>query len=221
MTGKDRVTLSNVSGGLTRHISGPWTISFPVENISVKEIELTGDIGEWSYPTTFAISPLGAMMTGSIDVGSWGNGPFAVIYEDGTRFENVTVRHSIFTPGELCVLGNWEFTEPLDLDRAVAVEIGNWYIPSPARRRAWCGPNSGNSPPEQSGGLFVCLRELQMPDDLLELPGGGEEGGLLLGGQGDLQDGLHPVLAHNGGDAQAQVFKAVLPLQHRRDGQHG
>ena len=62
-------------------------------------------------------------MTGSIDVGSWGNGPFAVIYEDGTRFENVTVRHSIFTPGELCVLGNWEFTEPLDLDRAVAVEI--------------------------------------------------------------------------------------------------
>ena len=129
LTDKDRVTLSNVSGGLTRHISGPWTISFPVENIPVKEIELTGDIGEWSYPTTFAISPLGAMMTGSIDVGSWGNGPFAVIYEDGTRFENVTVRHSIFTPGELCVLGNWEFTEPLDLDRAVAVEIGNWHIP--------------------------------------------------------------------------------------------
>ena len=129
LTDKDRVTLSNVSGGLTRHISGPWTISFPVENIPVKEIELTGDIGEWSYPTTFAISPLGAMMTGSIDVGSWGNGPFAVIYEDGTRFEDVTVRHSIFTPGELCVLGNWEFTEPLDLDRAVAVEIGDWHIP--------------------------------------------------------------------------------------------
>lgn len=129
LTDKDRVTLSNVSGGLTRHISGPWTISFPVENIPVKEIELTGDIGEWSYSTTFAISPLGAMMTGSIDVGSWGNGPFAVIYEDGTRFENVTVRHSIFTPGELCVLGNWEFTEPLDLDRAVAVEIGDWHIP--------------------------------------------------------------------------------------------
>ena len=129
LTDKDRVTLSNVSGGLTRHISGPWTISFPVENIPVKEIELTGDIGEWSYPTTFAISPLGAMMTGSIDVGSWGSGPFAVIYEDGTRFENVTVRHSIFTPGELCVLGNWEFTEPLDLDRAVAVEIGDWHIP--------------------------------------------------------------------------------------------
>ena len=33
LTDKDRVTLSNVSGGLTRHISGPWTISFPVENI--------------------------------------------------------------------------------------------------------------------------------------------------------------------------------------------
>ena len=39
------------------------------------------------------------------------------------------MRHSIFTPGELCVLGNWEFTEPLDLDRAVAVEIGDWHIP--------------------------------------------------------------------------------------------
>ena len=45
-----------------------------------------------------------------------------------------------------------------------------------------------------------------MPDDLLELLGGGEEGGLLLGGQGDLQDGLHSVLAHNGGYSQAQVF---------------
>ena len=45
-----------------------------------------------------------------------------------------------------------------------------------------------------------------MPDDLLELLGGGEEGGLLLGGQGDLQHGFHPVLAHNGGDAQAQVL---------------
>ena len=33
------------------------------------------------------------------------------------------------TPGELCVLGNWEFTEPLNLDRAVAVEIGDWHIP--------------------------------------------------------------------------------------------
>ena len=129
LTGKDRVTLSNVSGGLTRHISGPWTVSFPVENIPVKEIELTGDIGEWPFPTTFAISPLGAVATGSYEVGSWANVPFAVLYEDGTRFESFESDHGIMTPGELCVLGNWEFTEPLDLDRAAGVEIGNWYIP--------------------------------------------------------------------------------------------
>ena len=30
-----------------------------------------------------------------------------------------------FWPG----VRNWEFTEPLDLDRAVAVEIWNWHIP--------------------------------------------------------------------------------------------
>ena len=35
----------------------------------------------------------------------------------------------MMSPDELCVLGNWEFTEPLDLDRAVAVEIGDWHIP--------------------------------------------------------------------------------------------
>ena len=129
LTDKDRVTLSNVSGGLTRHISGPWTISFPVENIPVKEVELTGAVGEQPFPTTFAISPLGALVTGSFEAGYWGNGPFAVIYEDGTRFETVTDRHRLFIPEELCVLGNWEFTDPLDLDRAVAVEIGEWYIP--------------------------------------------------------------------------------------------
>ena len=95
----------------------------------MKEIELTGAIGEWAYPTTFAISPLGAVATGSYEVGSWGGGPFSVIYEDGTRFESFERRHGVFSPGELCVLGNWEFTEPLDLDRAVAVEIWNWHIP--------------------------------------------------------------------------------------------
>ena len=43
--------------------------------------------------------------------------------------ESFERRHGVFSPGELCVLGNWEFTEPLDLDRAVAVEIGEWHIP--------------------------------------------------------------------------------------------
>lgn len=131
---KDRVTLSKAGGTLLTQaafepLEGPWTISFPVENIPVKEIELTGAIGEWAYPTTFAISPLGAVATGSYEVGSWGGGPFSVIYEDGTRFESFERRHGVFSPGELCVLGNWEFTEPLDLDRAVAVEIWNWHIP--------------------------------------------------------------------------------------------
>lgn len=132
---KDRVTLSKAGGTLLTQaafepLEGPWTISFPVENIPVKEVELTGAIGEQSLPTTFAISPLGAVMTGSYEVGYWsGNRTFAVLYEDDTRFESVQGKYGVFTPGELCVLGNWEFTEPLDLDRAVAVEIGDWHIP--------------------------------------------------------------------------------------------
>lgn len=132
---KDRVTLSKAGGTLLTQaafepLEGPWTISFPVENIPVKEVELTGAIGEQSLPTTFAISPLGAVMTGSYEVGYWsGNRTFAVLYEDDTRFESVQGKYGVFTPGELCVLGNWEFTEPLNLDRAVAVEIGDWHIP--------------------------------------------------------------------------------------------
>lgn len=132
---KDRVTLSKAGGTLLTQaafepLEGPWTVSFPVENIPVKEVELTGAIGAQSFPTTFAISPLGAVMTGSYEVGYWsGNRTFAVLYEDDTRFESVQGKYGVFTPGELCVLGNWEFTEPLDLDRAVAVEIGDWHIP--------------------------------------------------------------------------------------------
>ena len=44
---------------------------------------------------------------------------------------------------------------------------------------------------------------------------------MLLRVQGDLQHCLHPILAHNGRNAQAQVPKAVLPLQHHGDRQHG
>ena len=66
---KDRVTLSKAGGTLLTQaafepLEGPWTISFPVENIPVKEIELTGAIGEWAYPTTFAISPWGRLQPG-------------------------------------------------------------------------------------------------------------------------------------------------------------
>ncbi len=131
---KDGITFSSVNGKLITQralepIEGDWDLTFQVENYPVKEVELTGAIGEWPFPTTFAISPLGAIATGSYEVGSWANGPFAVLYEDGTRFESFERKHSVFYPDELCVLGNWEFTEPLDLDRAVAVEIWNWYIP--------------------------------------------------------------------------------------------
>lgn len=131
---KDRITFSSAYGTLITQralepIEGNWDLTFQVENYPMKEIELTGDIGEWPYPTTFAISPLGAVMTGSYDIGYWGGGPFAVIYEDGTRFESFKWDSGMMSPDELCVLGNWEFTEPLDLDRAVAVEIGDWHIP--------------------------------------------------------------------------------------------
>lgn len=131
---KDRITFSSAYGTLITQralepIEGNWDLTFQVENYPMKEIELTGDIGEWPYPTTFAISPLGAVMTGSYDIGYWGGGPFAVIYEDGTRFESFKRDSGMMSPDELCVLGNWEFTEPLDLDRAVAVEIWNWHIP--------------------------------------------------------------------------------------------
>lgn len=131
---KDRITFSPAYGTLVTQralepMEGNWDLTFQVENYPVKEIELTGDIGEWPFPTTFALSPLGAVMTGSYGIGDWGGGPFAVIYEDGTRFESFQQDVRTFVPDELCVLGNWEFTEPLDLDRAVAVEIWNWHIP--------------------------------------------------------------------------------------------
>ena len=131
---KDWLTLSSAYGELITQralepIEGDWDLTFQVENYPVKEVELTGAIGEWPYPTTFAISPLGAVMTGSYGIGDWGGGPFAVIYEDGTRFESFQQDSRVFFPDELCTLGNWEFTEPLDLDRAVAVEIGDWHIP--------------------------------------------------------------------------------------------
>ena len=63
---KDRVTLSKAGGTLLTQaafepLEGPWTISFPVENIPVKEVELTGAIGEQSLPTTFAISHWGPL----------------------------------------------------------------------------------------------------------------------------------------------------------------
>ena len=50
---------------------------------------------------------------------------------------------------------------------------------------------------------------LQGLNDALQLPGGGMEGLFLLGAQGDFQHGLHPVLAHHGGDAEGQAPKAV------------
>ena len=131
---RDQLTLGAAYGTLMTQqglepIEGPWTVTFPVENLPAKELELTGAVGEWEFPTTLVVSPLGALVTGSYDVGYWGGGPFAVIYDDGTRVEQTESQGGSMFQGELCVLGNWEFTQPIDLDRVAGVEVWNWYIP--------------------------------------------------------------------------------------------
>ena len=49
--------------------------------------------------------------------------------EDGSRLEDFQKCLGLMTPGELCVLGNWEFPEPVDVEQVVGVETGRWYIP--------------------------------------------------------------------------------------------
>lgn len=127
----DRLELDRAYGTveLCGWTEGNWTIPFPVENLSgLIELTLTGAVGTHDLPTTLALTPLGAILNGSYDVGWRGYQDFAIVYDDGTRMTGVQTRNGRMTPGGLCRLGNWDFSQPVELDRVTALELGEWYI---------------------------------------------------------------------------------------------
>lgn len=127
----DRLTLSNAYGTvlMSDPILGEWEVPFQVENYPAIELTLTGEAEGTRLPTQLVLTPLGAMVRGEWEMGYRGNCPFAVVRSDGSRLEQVQISHGRMSPTKVCILGNWQFLEPLNLDEAVAVELYPWYIP--------------------------------------------------------------------------------------------
>ena len=71
---------------------------------------------------------MGAMLLGDFEAQYRGNNPFVLCMQDGSRLEDFQKGAATMVPGELCVLGNWEFPEPVDVEQVVGVETGRWYI---------------------------------------------------------------------------------------------
>ena len=127
----DRLELDRAYGvvELCEWTEGNWTLPFQVENLpGLIELTLTGAVGTHDLPTTLALTPLGAILNGSYDVGWRGNQDFAIVYDDGTRMTEAQTRNGRMTPNRLCRLGNWDFSQPVELDRVTALELGDWYI---------------------------------------------------------------------------------------------
>ena len=127
----DKLTLSDAYGTviMSEPIFGEWEVPFQVENYPVMEMTLTGEAEGERLPTQLILTPLGAMVRGEWEMGYRGNCSFAVVRSDGTRLEQVQIRHGRMSPTKICILGNWEFLEPLELEEAVALELYPWYIP--------------------------------------------------------------------------------------------
>lgn len=127
----DKLTLSDAYGTvlMSEPILGEWEIPFQVENYPTMELTLTGEAQGERLPTQLILTPLGAMVRGEWEMGYRGNCPFAVVRRDGSRLEQVQISHGRMSPTKICILGNWQFLEPLDLEEAVAVELYPWYIP--------------------------------------------------------------------------------------------
>ena len=127
----DNLTLSDAYGTvlMSEPILGEWEIPFQVENYPTMELTLTGEAEGERLPTQLILTPLGAMVRGEWEMGYRGNCPFAVVRSDGSRLEQVQISHGRMSPTKVCILGNWQFLEPLDLEEAVAVELYPWYIP--------------------------------------------------------------------------------------------
>lgn len=127
----DRLTLSNAYGTvlMSEPILGEWEVPFQVENYPAMELTLTGEAEGTRLPTQLILTPLGAMVRGEWEMGYRGNCPFAVVRSDGSRLEQIQISHGRMSPTKVCILGNWQFLEPLNLDEAVAVELYPWYIP--------------------------------------------------------------------------------------------
>ncbi len=127
----DHITKAAAGGDVAmgRRTGGDWTLSFPVENLTVKELTLGGLAGGKDLPTKLMLTPLGAMLTGGYELCYRGNENFSLVRRDGTRLEDVSICHGRMSPDSLCILGNWTFNQPLELDQAVGIELGSWYIP--------------------------------------------------------------------------------------------
>lgn len=124
------MSLTNAYGtvAMGEEIDGVWSLPFQVENLPCLELELTGEIGEHPMESKLALTPLGAMLTGDYGVGYRGRAHFAVLYRDGSRFEEVEKAACAIGEGAVCTLGNWIFDEPVELENVAAVELGDWYI---------------------------------------------------------------------------------------------
>lgn len=127
----DKLTLSEAYGTvlMSEPVFGEWEVPFQVENYPVLELTLTGEAEGTRLPTQLILTPLGAMVRGEWEMGYRGNCPFAVVRSDGSRLEQVRISHGRMSPTKVCILGNWEFLEPLELEEAVALELYPWYIP--------------------------------------------------------------------------------------------
>ena len=127
----DKLTLSAAYGTvlMSEPILGEWEVPFQVKNYPAIELTLTGEAEGERLPTQLILTPLGAMVRGEWEMEYRGNCPFAVIRSDGSRLEQVQISHGRMSPTKVCILGNWQFLEPLNLDEAVAVELYPWYIP--------------------------------------------------------------------------------------------
>lgn len=97
----DGISFQGVGGNIVQSekISGNWEILFQVENMSVRELELTGAAAGSTISTQLILTPLGAMITGEYEKGYWGGQSCAVVYQDGTRMDHTEIEAGQDEPG--------------------------------------------------------------------------------------------------------------------------
>ena len=110
------------------HIEGEWQLTFEVEQLPVRQLQLTGETdwdAEWKVQSLM-LTPWSIRLMGTAPY--YSSYPCYVTLEDGTVLEPEPSSSSITGPEETYCIGCWEFDQPVEIEKVIALQIGAWEI---------------------------------------------------------------------------------------------
>lgn len=112
-----------------KEIKGTWKFEIPLKNAEVRSIDLSGSntVISGTTGTRILLTSIGVTVEGNPE-GNKGmlTFPVTVFMDDGSRIHGA-IDSNHYDPNYCSAHSS--FSEPLDIDRAVGVAIGQWYIP--------------------------------------------------------------------------------------------